>query len=541
MKIAVYTSCALNYYAKACALLESIRRNSPNTSVTLCLCDEPAADCDPLAQGFDRLWQPPDLGYDRAWVFQHNVMELCTGVKGRALERLMQEEPDAALYVYLDPDVYVYNDLEAVDGYLGDASIGLVPHILAVETSDIGVQMTEMSVTEHGIYNLGHLFVRPDGNGRALAKWWGDRLDKYCFDDKTIGLFTDQRWMDLVPAAFEGVRILRVPNLDVASWNISGRDIIQKEAGNESSFLVDGWPLLTYHFSGTGPTGTHRRVRQIFAPSNGTVAEIERHYENAIARFGQQRLEAVPPVYDYFDNGEKVPAEARKLYRVSPNLQAAFPDPYRTGSGETFIEWLREHRPGLLQGFRVPEHRLERAFNALFDADYYLARYQDAREAMAEGRYASALDHYIHVGSALLHDPCEFFASRYYLEQARYLDGFHLRRLPRSKCSTLLWHYLIVGLPHGKEPIEFFDSQYYLASYPDIEKAVRVGTITTPLAHFLEFGASENRRPGPGLDPLKLLDKDPVMREKLKDDPRHGVFGILLAEGRILGREVAKS
>src|SRR3546814_11023778 len=76
------------------------------------------------------------------------------------------------------------------------SSIGLVPHILTVETTDIGVQMTEMSVTEHGIYNLGHLFVRPDENGRALARWWADRLDKYCFDDKTIGLFTDQRWID---------------------------------------------------------------------------------------------------------------------------------------------------------------------------------------------------------------------------------------------------------------------------------------------------------------------------------------------------------
>lgn len=540
MKIAVYTSCAINYYAKARALLESIRRNSPNTSVTLCLCDELVDGCDPLAEGFDRLWQPADLGYDRAWVFQHNVMELCTGVKGRALQRLMEEEPNADLYVYLDPDVYVYNDLAAVDAYLGSSSIGLVPHILTVETSDIGVQMTEMSVTEHGIYNLGHLFARPDDNGRALARWWGDRLDLYCFDDKTIGLFTDQRWMDLVPAAFEGVQILRVPNLDVASWNIGGRDISQKESGDERSYQVNGWPLITYHFSGTGPTGTHRRVRQIFAPSNGAVAEIERQYEGVIARFGQQWLERVPPAYNYFDNGEEVPAEARKLYRLNLDLQAAFPDPYRTGSGETFLEWLREHRPGLLQGFRVPENRLERAFDDLFDNEYYLSRYPDVGKAIADGVYESALDHYIRVGSTLLHDPCEFFASRFYLEQARYLDGFHLRRLPRSKQSTLLWHYLVVGLPHGKEPIEHFDSQFYLAKYPDVERAVRTGSITTPLAHFLEFGASENRRPGPGLDPLAMMGKDPSLRERVKEAKR-GVFGVLVADGRILGREVTQA
>ncbi len=537
MKIAVYTSCALNYYAKARVLADSIHRNSPNTSVTLCLCDEPAGDCDPLEQGFDRMWLPRDLGYDAGWVFQHNIMELCTGVKGRALQRLMREEPDADLFVYLDPDVYVYNDLAAVDKYLEEASIGLVPHILSVETTDIGVQMTEMSVTEHGIYNLGHLFVRPDENGRALAKWWGDRLDKYCFDDKVIGLFTDQRWMDLVPAAFEGVKILRCPNLDVASWNIGGREITQKEAGNERSFQVDGWPLITYHFSGTGPTGTHRRVREIFDPSGGAMAEIERHYEEAIARRGQKYLAAVPPAYDFFDNGEAIPAEARKLYRLHDDLQEAFPDPYVTEGGYCFNTWLREHRPGLMNGLRLPDELLERAFHDLFDADYYLKRYPDAKSAVDGGRYKSAVDHYIHEGSAQLYDPSEFFVSRYYFDQAKYLEGFRLRALPRSKRSTMLWHYLEIGLPQGKEPLEFFDSQFYLSRYGDIEKAVRTAQITTPLAHFMPFGAAENRAPGPGLDPATVLSQDPTLATKIEQMGVRGYFGYLLATGRILGRE----
>src|SRR3546814_2914124 len=105
-------------------------------------------------------------------------------------------------------------------------------------------------------------------------------------------------------------------------------------------------------------------------------------------------------------------------------------------------------------------------------------------------------------------DPCDFFVSRYYLEQAKYLDGFSLRKLPRSKQSTLLWHYLTVGLPQGKEPIEFFDSQYYLAQYSEVERHVRTGAITTPLAPFMNYGASANRRPGPELDPATLSHID---------------------------------
>lgn len=536
MKIAVYTSCAINYYAKACALLESINLNSPNTTLTLCLCDELPSDCDPLSDGFDRLWLPGDLGYDQNWIFQHNIMELCTGVKGRALLRLMQEESDADLFVYLDPDVYVYNDLAVISEYLGSSSIGLVPHILKVETSDIGVRMTEMSVTEHGIYNLGHLVVRPDENGQALAKWWAERLDQYCFDDKTIGLFTDQRWMDLVPAAFEGVKILRVPNLDVASWNIGGRKVVQDEPGNERSFKVDDWPLVTYHFSGTGPSGTHRRVRDIFSPSCGAMAEIERLYEDAISRHKQKYFEKIPPAYDYFHNAEAIPAQARKIYRLHDDLQQAFPNPFAMGPGYSYFDWLQEHRPGMVNGLRIPESRIDRAFDHLFDSDYYVGRYKDVQASIDKGNYKNALEHYINEGSALLYDPCEFFVSRYYMDQAKYLDGFNLRRLPRNKASTLLWHYLTVGLQHGIEPIEFFDSTFYMKEHPDIAMLVRLGAVSTPLAHFRFDGCNENRKPGPILDPNSILEHEPSLKSIIDRRKSGGVFGALLSQGRILGR-----
>src|SRR3546814_14341826 len=103
--------------------------------------------------------------------------------------------------------------------------------------------------------------------------------------------------------------------------------------------------------------------------------------------------------------------------------------------------------------------------------------------------------------------------------------------------SDLLWHYLTVGLPQGKEPIEFFDSQYYLAQYSDVERHVRTGAITTPLAHFLHYGASETRRPGPELDPATLSNMYPTLLDKVKGS---GIFGFMIAEGSILGRQTAQ-
>jgi hypothetical protein len=535
MRIAAYTSCAVNYYAKACALLESIQANSPDTSLTLCLCDRGEGLVDPAADGFARCWSPFDLGYDPGWVFRHNVMELCTGVKGRALKRLMAVEP-ADLYVYLDPDVFVYNDLAEVLGYMDGGSIGLVPHILSPEDTAIGVQLTELSTIKHGIYNLGHLFVAPDDNGRALADWWSARLDAYCHDDVLRGLFTDQRWMDLVPAAFDGVKVLRTPNLDVASWNIARRRIAQK-GDSDRSFEVDGLPLITYHFSGTGPTGVHRRIREIFAPCSGAMAEIERRYEAAIARHGQRRLASIPPFHDFFDDGTPIPAEARRVYRDSPELRAAFPDPYATMEGG-YADWLKEHRPELTQGFVIPEFRLEKAFDDLFHADYYLERYPDAAALIGDGVFDTALEHYVEIGSLLLYDPNPFFVSRYYLEKAGAVEAHRLRALPRSKSSTLLWHYLAVGLRNGHEPVEYFDSNYYLGAYPDLAKAFRLGLISSPLAHVLDAGARENRSPGPGLPPDTMAYL--VRQGGGRANHAKGAFGALVDEGRVAGRGVGR-
>jgi len=71
----------------------------------------------------------------------------------------------------------------------------------------------EICSLAHGTYNLGFLAIRNDTNGRRLAEWWNERLLEYCFDDKTNGIFVDQKWCDLVPAMFDGVMIVRDPRL----------------------------------------------------------------------------------------------------------------------------------------------------------------------------------------------------------------------------------------------------------------------------------------------------------------------------------------
>ena len=116
----------------------------------------------------------------------------------------------------------------------------------AVARADEGGRV--LLVSTDPAHNLGHLFVRPDQQGLAFADWWAARLDDHCFDDRQHGLSTDQRWIDLVPALFEGVRVLRSPALDVASWNLSGRHIRQTQPRFRGRPLagVEGRPDLDH-------------------------------------------------------------------------------------------------------------------------------------------------------------------------------------------------------------------------------------------------------------------------------------------------------
>jgi hypothetical protein len=535
MIFSVYTSCSINYLPKAVVLAKSFKNYHPDGRITLLLNDvlPPWLDLNSLT--FDQILTPKDLGYSSGWVFSHNVMELCTAVKGAALVRLLEQDA-ADFYLYLDPDVCVYNKLDPVAEYMGDDEIGLVPHITKPETTDLGVEMTELSVAAHGTYNLGHLIIRKGESSIRFANWWRDRLDKYCYDEKDYGLFTDQRWCDLVPAIFDKVRILRQPNLDVASWNFHGKKFTQKSK-RLSSIQVGGYPLLTYHYSGTGPVGVHSRMRNTFAPTSGVVALLEKHYHAALDQEGQSDLEGWSYRGDYFDNGCQISAEARKKYRRHKDLQLAFPEPYKTAGDQTYFSWLQMHFPFLVRGQKLDRSMAYRAFHEIFDEEFYLNTYVDVAVAVSKGQYKDALDHYVRVGSRGLFDPNHYFVSIYYFEQAHKHDGYTLHANRGASIeNTLLWHYLTVGVPNGLECVKYFDSYWYLSENSDLETAIATKSLSVPLVHFVKHGDKERRRPSASFDPEAYLQSNPTALAIVNNGGASGAFGAFILLGGVPGR-----
>ena len=323
-----YTSATFAYLDRVRVLGETLRRHHPDWTLWLCLSDQEPAGLgyDPVSETFDHVVRLSELGLPdlERWTFEHDVVELCTAVKGPMLCRLL--EGGARKVVYLDPDIAVLGNLTEIVELLNHHSIVLTPHQIQPDTDHTAIIDNEIGSLKFGIYNLGFLAVAAGPEGLRFARWWRDRLVAFCYDDVPNGLFTDQRWCDHIPSFFRGVHILRDTGYNVASWNLSQRPVTIEVDG---SILAGGRPLRFFHFtkvSGPGPVMLER-----YCGGRLEMFEVLTWY---LRRLAVHNLKDVPPgwwAYGRYADGTTISREHRVAYRTQPALRARYPHPFSSG------------------------------------------------------------------------------------------------------------------------------------------------------------------------------------------------------------------
>lgn len=332
-----FTSASFAYLDRARVLAETVRRHHPEWMLWLCLVDEPPPgfDFDPGAESFDRIVHLSELGIPdwRSWAFGHDVVELCTAVKGPMLHRLLTAE-GAERVIYLDPDIALFARLDPVLELLeAGHSVVLTPHLTTPEEQRQAILDNEIGALKHGIYNLGFLAVRGCEEGKRFAAWWRDRLLEFCHDDIPSGLFTDQRWCDHVPSFFPGHAILRDPGCNVASWNLSRRPL---EIDEDGVIRAGGAVLRFFHFTKVNSVGETMLER--YSGGRTAVWELVRWYRARLAAHAAEGLPEGWWAYGRYADGRPIAREHRLAWRARPDLRARFADPFASGPG-TFQEW----------------------------------------------------------------------------------------------------------------------------------------------------------------------------------------------------------
>jgi FkbM family methyltransferase len=385
------TIVASNYLPMARVLAESFLTHHPGARFSVLVIDgDRIASPRSQAEAFT-IVLPQDLDLEmlelHRMAMAYDVTELSTALKPWLLEHLLASGADTV--IYLDPDINVYASIESIANLAQAHGVVVTPHLLTPLPRD-GLQPSERQILGSGAFNLG--FIAVGRSARPFLAWWRERLARDAISDQSQSLFTDQRWVDLLPSLFPHV-VLRDRGCNVAYWNVDARPI----ARTPTAWTAGGEPLTFFHFSGYRPhrpwllshhapdrprvrLSEHPDLRALCdkyasalrshgahdlhgedygwarLPHGRVVLAGERRYFRKALLKADQGLEPYPP--DPFDalrpeayedwwhepveNGRRVPRIVFATWSARPDLQRVFPDPLG-GSQEHLLAWLAEH------------------------------------------------------------------------------------------------------------------------------------------------------------------------------------------------------
>jgi hypothetical protein len=345
--IHVFTSAAVNYLPKVRILFDSIKKFHSEFVIHLALPDKKPGWLSANGEGIESIITIDDLDIPekKAWIFKHNVVELSTGIKPFVLNYLLNRH-DCTAVLYFDPDIVLFSRLDDLLQELLSGSIALTPHLTKpIDSNDLdSIKDHEIySSLRNGVYNLGFIGVKNDANGRSFGKWWADRLLHFCRDNPEIGLFTDQKWIDLVPVFFDGVRILKNTRFNVATWNINTRQV---EGSISTKITVDGNPLGFYHFTGWD-SGNHFAQALKYGGHNHALLSLLNWYNEML--INDPIAQNTKWGFQTFSNGQEIDSKHRLIYRMRSDLQQEFPDPFEANQSHCYLNWYKsrahiEHR-----------------------------------------------------------------------------------------------------------------------------------------------------------------------------------------------------
>lgn len=220
-KTAIFTICAKNYLGLALTLEKSLSCSS-NFDFFVLVADEFENDSQlPNNVLLSRTFLNMD---DNLWIsnsFKYDITEFCTSIKPLSFIRIFELGYENA--IYLDPDIYFFNDPKIIIDNFSSYKVLLTPH-----STDHNFINKELNYT--GIFNCGFVALSNDNQGLNFLNWWHNSLMQNGYISPEEFYFTDQKWMDHIFSFVDISKIYIARNLgwNVAPWDFEERSIFSK-------------------------------------------------------------------------------------------------------------------------------------------------------------------------------------------------------------------------------------------------------------------------------------------------------------------------
>ena len=351
-KNCIFTIVARNYIGLAQILGNSIKRYHNNIDYYIVVADD-------FQQGGITLPENTIVAHkildysENEWIdmsFKYSLTEFCTAIKPATFQFFCNKGYEKI--IYFDPDIYVFSPLTTIFDILNSHDMVLTPHVAGIHPDYQGEAEWAICVT--GIFNLGFCAVRNTPTIVNLMKWWRLRLMGQAFCDRTVGTFTDQKWMDWAPALLgDSLFVMRHLGMNVAPWNYFERKLFLTNDGNlhvryryKDNYAEDV-PLVFVHFSGYDykllmkGIVTHQRL------SN---PEEYKDIELATTKYSQELINqkdvfnsfiSMNYLYNEYNNGEKIENFHRRVYNGLRKEGKNLKNPFSTDK-DTFYYMLKK-------------------------------------------------------------------------------------------------------------------------------------------------------------------------------------------------------
>lgn len=205
---------------------------------------------------------------------------------------ILSNHKDVNFITYVDADLYFYSPVDAIYDEAGDGSLVITGHKFTQRLKPR---------EENGLFCVQWVSFRRDQQGMNCLSRWRQQCIDWCFYRLEDGKMGDQKYLDEWPILYPACHVVKNNGAGVAPWNFPNYSIHESKDG---SILVDGTPLIFYHFHQMQilSDGRFNRLSEEYRADGLEPDCIYRVYENAL----KSSLAEIRKVYPGFVEGMQI-------------------------------------------------------------------------------------------------------------------------------------------------------------------------------------------------------------------------------------------
>jgi hypothetical protein len=245
MKVHIISIFDKNHMARALACRSSLAVHAPDSPVYwLCLDDTSYAAAKKLNLPNTSALRPEDLNDAELLAIRSTRTnpEFASTCKPAFLRYMMKSGIVSTddLLIFMDPDFYFYESAKPLfEKIYKSGSITVTPHRYPPHRTE--------DQYKKGAYNAGIVFFKNDAEALSCLEEWRKQCIKWCYLRYENGQIGDQGYMNEWPKTYPHLHELADKGVNLSTWNIENYTITSPQP---NQFLIDGEPLICYHFHG---------------------------------------------------------------------------------------------------------------------------------------------------------------------------------------------------------------------------------------------------------------------------------------------------